>query len=315
MTASRFVSTSFLSVLGLSVLVYALAHGSYQLDVAVRVMIAAFVAMGLRMLVGLAGQLSIGHAGFFAIGAYGSAILATRFSITPLLGICVAAAASALIAAGLGWTVLRLKGLYLAMATLGFGTIVFVMINTESAWTGGPDGMPVPPLSVFGMTLSTREGWFVVASAMLLIAVLISENLQRSAFGHALQAMEASEAAATSCGIDVTRLKVKVFALSAAMASLGGSALAHYAGYVTPQISSFTVSVEFLAMVIIGGSLSVLGPLLGALVITVLPIALGSAPEGVETMIFGATLVAVLIAMPHGLESRIRELLAGRNRS
>jgi branched-chain amino acid transport system permease protein len=309
MRAPRFLSPSVAVLISVAAATFAIAYGTYQLDVLVRVMLVAFVASGLRLLIGVAGQLSIGHAGFFAMGAYGSGIATTRWGTAPVLAIVLCAAGSAVIAWAIGSVVLRLKGLYLAMATLGFGTIVFVIVNTETAWTGGPDGMNVPPLTLFGLAVVTREAWFLLATAVLLAGIVLSENLQRSQFGHALQAMQASEPAASSCGIDITRAKVKIFAVSAAMASVGGSLLAHYGGYITPQVATFAHSVELLAIVIIGGSLSILGPVFGALVITTLPIALGSAPEGMESMVFGAVLVGVLILMPRGLESLARSLV------
>ncbi|HMN80060.1 MAG TPA: branched-chain amino acid ABC transporter permease [Burkholderiaceae bacterium] len=303
------VSPSVATAVVLIGLTWLLVRDGYLADVAVGTMIAGFVAIGLRLLVGLAGQISIGHAGFFAMGAYGSTLLCTRLEMASLAAIAIAAGAAAVVAVALGAAVLRLKGLYLAMATLGFGTIVHVLVNTETTLTGGPDGMGVPVLSVLGFAVQGRGAWFALAAGLLLGGIVLSERVQRSAFGHALQATGASESAAASCGVEVTGLKVKVFALSAAMASLGGSLSAHHAGYVTPQVSSFTVSVEFLAMVIIGGSLSVLGPVFGAVVFTTLPIMLAAAPEGVQPMVFGALLVAVLIAMPQGLEARLRSRL------
>ncbi|MDP3135955.1 MAG: branched-chain amino acid ABC transporter permease [Burkholderiaceae bacterium] len=310
----RIFSPSVLGVAVLAAATYALVYDSYQIDLAVRVLLAAFVAIGLRMLVGLAGQLSLGHAGFFAIGAYGSAILSTRTGMSPLIALALSALASWVIAVALGWAVLRLRGLYLGMATLGFGTIVFVIVNTETDWTGGPDGMTVPPLSAFGQVLEGKTLWYIVASLLVLAVMVLSENIQRSPYGQAVQAMQASESAAASCAINVSRIKIQIFALSAAIASVGGSLLAHFSGYITPYVSSFVMSVEFLAMVIIGGSLSVLGPLVGAIVITTLPIALGAAPEGVETMVFGLVLMVALITMPQGMEVPIRKLLSRRSR-
>lgn len=273
---------------------------SFYLDLATRMAINAVIVLGLNLLIGFAGQISMGHAGFIGIGAYASAILPTHFGWHPVLAMAGGAAIAGLLAALVARPIFKLKGHYLAMATLGLGIIINITLRNEAAWTGGPDGMPVPPMGLFGFDLSTDKHWYWVVALLLSVSVWASLNLIDSPFGRALRALHGSEVASQVVGVDVVRYKVSIFVLSAVFASIMGSVTGHYVGFVTPNLADFFHSIELVTMVVVGGMASVYGSLVGAVLLTALPQAL-TAFEGWETVAFGAILMACMIFMPKGL--------------
>jgi len=273
---------------------------TFYFDVAIRIYLNAVVAVGLNLLIGYAGQISLGHAAFLGIGAYASAILTSRYGWPPVAAMLVGALGVAVLAFVVARPILRLKGHYLAMATLGMGIIVYIVLVTESAWTGGPDGMAVPAFGAFGAELVGERRWYWVAGACLLATIWIACNLVDSPIGRALQALHGSEIAAQVAGIDTARYKVKVFVISAVFASLTGSLLAHYVGFITPQLSGFFHSIELVTMVVVGGMASTYGAVVGAAILTVLPQLL-STFEGYELVVFGLILMLSMIFMPKGL--------------
>ena len=273
---------------------------SFYLDLAVRMAINAVIVLGLNLLIGFAGQISLGHAGFLGIGAYASAVLPTHFGWHPLLAMGAGAVATAILAALVARPIFKLKGNYLAMATLGLGIIISIALRNEAQWTGGPDGMPVPAMGLFGFELSNDKQWYWVVAALLTISVWASLNLIDSPFGRALRALHGSEVASQVVGVDVVRYKVAIFVMSAVFASLMGSVTAHYVGFVSPNFADFFHSIELVTMVVIGGMASVYGSLVGAVLLTALPQALATF-EGWETVVFGAILMLSMIFLPKGL--------------
>jgi branched-chain amino acid transport system permease protein len=273
---------------------------SFYMDVAVRIAINAIVVIALNLLMGYTGQISLGHAGFFGIGAYASAILTARFGLPPVLALLAGAVVTGLLALLLARPVLRLKGHTLAMATLGMGIIISIVITNEVAYTGGPDGTSVPAFTLGAWSIDGENAWYAVVSVLLLATAWGSLNLINSPIGRALQAIHGSEIAARVAGVDVTRYKVKVFVLSAVVASLAGSINAHYVGFVTPGVASFFHSIELVTMVVVGGMASVFGSIVGAALLTLLPQVL-SQFEGWETVIYGVILAVTMIFMPRGL--------------
>lgn len=273
---------------------------SFYLDLAIRMAINAVIVLGLNLLIGFAGQISLGHAGFLGIGAYASAVLPTHFGWHPLLAMLAGAVATAVLATVVARPIFKLKGNYLAMATLGLGIIINIALRNESQWTGGPDGMAVPAFSLLGFDLTTDKQWYWVVSFILVVSVWASLNLIDSPFGRALRALHGSEVASQVVGVDVARYKVVIFVMSAVFASLMGSVTAHYVGFVTPNFADFFHSIELVTMVVIGGMASVYGSLVGAVLLTALPQALATF-EGWETVIFGAILMLCMIFLPKGL--------------
>ena len=273
---------------------------SFYVDLAIRMAINAVIVLGLNLLIGFAGQISLGHAGFLGIGAYASAILPTHLGWHPVLALLAGAIAAGLLAAIVARPIFKLKGHYLAMATLGLGIIINIVIRTEAAWTGGPDGMPVPAMSLAGFEISGDTHWYWITALLLSISVWASLNLIDSPFGRALRALHGSEIASKVVGVDVVRYKVAIFVLSAVFASIMGSVTAHYVGFVTPNLADFFHSIELVTMVVIGGMASVYGSVVGAVLLTALPQALASF-EGWETVAFGTILMLCMIFLPKGL--------------
>ena len=273
---------------------------SFYVDLAIRMAINAVIVLGLNLLIGFAGQISLGHAGFLGIGAYASAILPTHLGWHPVLALLSGALAAGALAAVVARPIFKLKGHYLAMATLGLGIILNIVIRTEAQWTGGPDGMPVPSMSLAGFEISGDTHWYWIAALLLSISVWASLNLIDSPFGRALRALHGSEIASKVVGVDVVRYKVAIFVLSAVFASIMGSVTAHYVGFVTPNLADFFHSIELVTMVVIGGMASVYGSVVGAVLLTALPQALASF-EGWETVAFGTILMLCMIFLPKGL--------------
>ena len=292
--------TGGLAALALIVALAPLAlANNYLYDVAILVGLNAIVCVGLNLLIGYAGQISLGHAGFFGLGAYGSALLVARWDWPPLAALAGATAGVALLAFLVGRPILRLKGHYLAMATLGLGIIVSIVLANEDRVTGGPDGMPVSPLTVFGVALQGERTWYWVVGACLLLAVWLAQNLIESPRGRALRALHTSEVAAEVVGIDSARQKVVVFVISAVFAAFAGGLTAFYTGFITPAKASFMHSVELVTMVVFGGMASTFGAVVGAAVLTVLPQALTVVKE-YEMVVLGAVMMVTMIFFPRG---------------
>jgi branched-chain amino acid transport system permease protein len=273
---------------------------NYFYDVAILVGLNAIVCIGLNLLIGYAGQISLGHAGFFGLGAYGSALLASRYGWPPLAALAAATAGVALLAFVVGRPILRLHGHYLAMATLGLGIIVSIVISTEDGLTGGPDGMPVPPLALFGLVVQGERNWYWVVGGCLLLAVWLAQNLIESPIGRALRALHTSEIAAEVAGIDSARHKLMVFVVSAVFAAVAGGLTAYYAGFITPAKASFLHSIELVTMVVFGGMASTFGAVVGAAILTVLPQVL-TLLKDYEMVVFGALMMFTMIFLPLGV--------------
>ena len=275
-------------------------RNNYAYDVATQVALNAIVCVGLNLLIGYAGQISLGHAGFFALGGYGSAILATRYGVPVWISLPLACAGVGALAFVIGRPTLRLKGHTLAMATLGLGIIISIVLSTEDRWTGGPDGMAVPPLVLFGWIIKGERTWYWLAGGALLLVVWLALNLIESPTGRALRALHGSEVASETLGIRSARYKLEVFVLSAVFAALAGALTAHYAGFITPAKASFMHSVELVIMVVFGGMASIFGAVVGAAVLTVLPQLL-TVLQDYEMMVFGAVLVGTMVFFPQGI--------------
>lgn len=277
-----------------------LLPNNYTMDIAIRVALISVAVIGLNMLMGFAGQISIGHAGFFAIGAYGSAVIATRYAWPPALTLVVVSAASGALAWGVARPILRLKGHSLTMATLGFGVIVNMVLINEVQLSGGPDGIAVPPLAVGSFTFGRLGHWYALAAVVLWCAIWLSLNLYQSPGGRALRGLHGSEVAARVVGVDVASFKVRAFVASAVLASVSGSLTGHYIGFISPSMSSFTHSVELATMVVLGGMASTFGAVLGAALLTVLPQLLGGL-HGYEAILFGLILMLTMMYLPRGI--------------
>lgn len=303
-----------LAILAVVILVMPLlVPNSYYLDIIIRIGINAIVVLALNLLVGYAGQLSLGHAAFLGMGAYASAILPSAYGWHPLLAMLAGAVVTGVLALVIARPILRLKGYYLAMATLGLGVIIHITIRSEDAITGGPDGMAVEAMRLFGYELYKDIQWYWVVGVLLLFSVWAAQNLIDSPFGRALRGVHGSEVAAQVVGVDVTKFKTTIFVLSAVVASIMGSILAHYVGFVTPDMADFFHSVELITMVIVGGMASIFGSILGAALLTALP-ELVATFEGWESVIFGAILVLCMIFLPRGIVPSLSSRFGGKSK-
>jgi branched-chain amino acid transport system permease protein len=287
-----------------------LVLGGFALSLLVLVGIHATAALGLTLLMGQAGQVSLAQGAFYGLGAYGSAVLAVRFGVPPALSIPVAVGIAAVVAIGLGLPSLRLGGHHLALATIGFGVVLFFVFNEEASWTGGPSGLSgIPPVAVAGIAIATDRAQAWLVWTVLLCALAGARLLLGSRLGRALRAVAASEAAAAATGIDVARVKLAAFVLSGALAALAGALYAHWLTFVSPAAFGLEASIELLVMAVVGGLGSVAGAVLGAAAVTLLVealrglahVAAPGATGWIEIVAFGAILVAVLLAMPEGL--------------
>lgn len=288
----------------------------YVLSAMIFIGLNAIAALGLTLVMGFAGQVSLGQAAFYAIGAYVSGVLSASYGWNTGLAVAAAVAAGALVALLVGLPIFRLSGLLLAMATLGFGIIVYYVLVNWSAVTGGPSGLTgIPPLRIGGMAFDSDARVLVLVWSCLLLLLGLTGNLIDSRVGRALRAMHGSEVAAQAVGIDTARLKLGIFTLAGAITALAGALYAHYLAFVNPSPFGFPYSIELVLMVVVGGGGSLWGAPLGAAAVVALVEALRAllprltASHGAaeyEILLFGIVLMALMMALPEGLTGSVR---------
>ena len=290
----------------LAVVAATLVGNSYYLTLLTYSAVYAVAALGLFLLFGYAGQISLAQGAFFGIGAYVSAYLTTKTSVPSVL----AMVAAALLPAAVGWLVsrqlLRLTTNYLAMATLAFGSICSILFGQARALTGGldPGIIGVPPFSLFGFAFQGARGLFILSIGVLVLATLVTVNLIHSRIGRNLRALRSSEFAAAGLGIDVVHHKVAVFSIAAAMTGVGGALFAHVQTTFNASAFSAGLSIELLLMVVIGSVFTPWGALVGAAFVTILPAFLDDF-EQVKLLVYGAIMAIVMVFMPDGLGKAI----------
>ena len=276
-----------------------LSGSTYTLTVGIFSGINALVAIGLCILMGYAGQVSLGQAGFYGIGAYVSSVLSLHLGFPVVISVIFAMVVAAIAAVILAVPALRLKGHYLAVATLGFGEIIYVILNEWGP--GGPSGFgDIPHFNLLGYTIDSTTGYFYLIWGLVAAVLLFSINLIHSGTGRALRAMHDSDLACNAMGLNVVALKIKVFVLSAVYASLAGSLYAHYMTFVSPSSFSLFYSILVLMMVIVGGVTNLWGAIVGAVVITVLPELLRRFEE-FDVLVYGLILTSSLMFFRKGL--------------
>jgi len=285
-----------------------LLRGNYLLSVLVFVGINTMLAIGLNLLLGYAGQISLGHAAFFGMGAYISGIITTRFGVDPFLVIILAAFCAGTLAFVIGFPILKLKGHYLAMATLGFGIIMYIVFNETVGWTGGPSGLSgIPNLRVGSLIFDNDVKNYYLVWTFTLAVMLLSINLSQSRIGRALRAIHDSEVAARVMGVNARILKVQIFTVSAVISAVAGSLYAHIMTFIAPASFGFNFSVELLTMVVVGGLGSIYGSFLGAAILTMLPEFL-RVFQDFDIVVYGLMLILMTMYMPGGLISGIEAL-------
>lgn len=271
------------------------------------------LALSLNFVVGFAGQLSIGHVGFYAVGAYTTALLTVQFGVPFWIAFILSAVTAALMGLAIGVPILRLKGDYLAIATIGFAEIIRLVLINWTDFTRGPAGIPgIPSPSIFGFSLSTNTHWYYFILLLVFITVIISYRLLNSRLGRALIAIRDDEIAAEAMGVRPAYLKVLVFTLGAALAGLAGGFFASYIHYVNPDSFVYLESVTILMMVVLGGIGSIPGVIIGAIILTILPEALREV-DLYRYAIYGLLLIEMMIVRPQGVVS-MESLKGGSNK-
>jgi len=282
-------------------LVPAVLGTGYYLNTLIFVAIVALPTLGLSLLSGLSGQLAISHGAFFALGAYGSAILSRDLGVTPLLSALLAQSVVVLIAAGIGSVVLRLRSHYLAIATLSFAIIVELLIE-EARWlTGGMQGMlGIPPVSLGFMELTSDLEIYLFYWPITILMLWFALNISSSGVGRVLRAVREGEPVLGSLGIHAPRYKIGIYILSSLYAGIGGSLYAHFVGFVTPATGSIMFAIEIIMVLALGGFDRLWGALAGAALLTLLnEYALGFAD--LKRIILGVGLIVVMLVFPRGL--------------
>jgi branched-chain amino acid transport system permease protein len=309
-----------LLVIAIIVLVSPLFFPSnYYYRVGSLIFVNGLAVTGIVILTGYAGQISLGHAGFAGIGAYACALAPAHLGVHPGIAAILGAALSGALAWVVGRPILRLKGYYLAVASLGLGILVAMVLANEAWLTRGPDGIEVPELGLndaleaIGIDLSNAQFWYFFSGLVLVAGAWIALNLYDSPTGRALRALHGSEIAARTVGIDVARMKLQAFVISAVYASLAGSLLALQNKFVTPDVAGFMHSIEMVTMAVLGGAGSVLGAFFGAAILTTLPQVLTIFQE-YEQVLLGLVMMLVMIFMRDGLLPSIDRAIRGRDK-
>lgn len=310
----------FLAVLAVLASLVAVAE-NYVLSVGVIVGLFTLVTIGLNLLMGLAGQVSLGQAAFYGIGAYGSALLSLKLGVNPWLSLLAAVLVAVAVAYVVGYPTLRLVGHHLALATLAFGMIVHIFLVEAGGITGGPSGLVgIPGLRIGPVSLASDRAFYLLVWGAVVVGLAIYQNVVSSRTGLALRAIHGSEYAAAALGVDVAQAKLQVFVLSAAYAALAGGLYAHYIGFISPEPFGFAFSIEFLAAGVVGGLTSVGGPVVGPMIIialgqllkSVIPKLVPGAGGELEIMVFGSLLILILILMPTGIGGMAERYLTRR---
>ena len=309
-----------LLVLGLVILFTApMWLANYWLGVINLIGITIIAATGLNILTGYCGQLSIGHAGFIAVGAYTSAILTGKFDVPFIVGLICAGIISGMIGMVFGIPSLRVKGFYLAISTIAAQFIIIWVINHWDSMTGGFMGMSVPRISFGGLELKSESSQFFFIMLITILTIFFSKNLARTRVGRAFVAIRDNDLAAEVMGINLFRYKLLAFFIGCAMAGTAGALLAHWTGFINGEFFSLTESILYVGIIIIGGLGTTLGPILGVILIRLLdqllthqlvPFIEGTKllpagfASGLAPMVFGLVIVLFLILEPRGLAHR-----------
>lgn len=273
--------------------------GSYLIYILNLTMVFFIACMGLNFISGYTGLISIAHAAFFAIGAYGSVIL-NQFDLSFWLAVPITAFMAFLIGFIVGLPALRLSGLYLAIATLAFGSIVERIIVLWKSVTGGLNGLPVTSPSFFSIQMNSDIALYFLILIVTLLMVFLAKNISNSSLGRSFLAVRESEISAEASGVNLAMTKTLSFGIGAFYAAVGGSLYAQLIGYINIESFSLWLSIKFLAMIIVGGVGTILGSLFGAIFFTLLPEALRGL-EDIQTFIFGLSIMLAILFMPRGL--------------
>jgi branched-chain amino acid transport system permease protein len=292
----------------IALLIVPLFLGKYSIFLVSLLAIYALVSMGLNLLMGYTGQIAAGHAGFLAIGAYFTALISAYLPWLPcLVTIILAGLFSGIIGFLLGIPILRLKGFYIAMATLAFGVVVSEIILQWSSVTGGDNGFSVPTARIGGFEFDSDFKLFYLIIPVTVIMTLLAKNLVRGYIGRAFIALRESEVAAQTIGVDLAKYKTIAFAISAFYTGVAGGLFAYLITYLSPDAFTIELSIDFIAMIVIGGMGSILGSIIGAVILTGMQQVLAGLLD-LQVLIFGLSLIVFMIFMPRGIVGMLADL-------
>ncbi|MDF2994413.1 MAG: transporter related [Xanthobacteraceae bacterium] len=293
-------SLGFLVLAAILIAVPLTAGNEYELRLFMLFMIYGVIAVGLNVLIGLTGLVSLGQAGLFALGSYTGAIVATRFGFDMLFASIIAAIVAGIFGVLLAYPTVRVRGVYLAVVTIAFGLIIENVAVEWQSVTGGTTGLTsIPQPNVFGIRLS-GYAFYGVLAVTLFLATIATHNLKVSRYGRAMLAVSQSETAARALGVNATAMRTLAFVVAAVTAGIAGSYYAFLNSYISPDIFTFSDSVRFLLMVILGGAASTFGPIIGAYILTYLPEYLQQFALW-QKFAYGALLLIVMFVMPRGI--------------
>ncbi len=282
--------------------------GKYTVFLLSLLSIYALVALGLNLLMGYTGQIAAGHAGFLAIGAYFTAIVSEQAAWLPCPVILLLAGIfTGIIGFLLGIPILRLKGFYIAMATLAFGVVVSEVILQWSSITGGDDGFNVPTAAIAGFAFDTDYKLYYLIVTVTAALTLLARNLVNGYIGRAFIALRESEIAAQTIGIDLAKYKTVAFAISAFYTGVAGGLFAYLITFLSPDAFTLELSMDFIAMIVIGGMASILGSIIGAVILTGIQQVLAGLLD-LQILIFGLSLIVFMIFMPRGISGMFFDL-------
>jgi branched-chain amino acid transport system permease protein len=282
--------------------------GKYTIFLLSLLAIYALVALGLNLLMGYTGQIAAGHAGFLAVGAYFTAIVGENLQWLPCpLVLLLAGIFTGAIGFLLGIPILRLKGFYIAMTTLAFGVVVSEVILQWSSLTGGDDGFSVPTARIAGFAFDSDFKLYYLIVPITLIMTILARNLVNGYIGRAFIALRESEVAAQTIGIDLALYKTIAFAISAFYTGVAGGLFAYLITFLSPDAFTIELSVDFIAMIVIGGMGSILGSIIGAVILTGMQQVLAGLLD-LQILIFGISLIVFMIFMPKGITGMIYDL-------
>ena len=314
----KFRSTFFWYLLLLLALaLMPLALDTYNISILNFIAIYSVAAIGLMLLTGYTGQVSLGHAAFFAIGSYTSAILTLK-GVPFILALPMAGVFSGIIGIAVGFPALRLSGLYLAIATMGFGFIVEEILSRWESLTRGNLGILVKKASIGPLIFNSEEKFFYLALLILIITILLARNILRSTTGRAMIAIRDSEIAAQTMGISLARYKTMAFAISAFFTGIAGSLYAHKIAFINPESYTIVLSIEFIIMIIIGGLGSIHGAIFGTAFVIMLPQIIIMVKDylpvylqeqtGLQPAVYGLMVILFILFEPLGLYGRWRKV-------
>jgi branched-chain amino acid transport system permease protein len=285
------------------------AFGSYYMYLVSLCLINIIVAIGLNLLTGNAGQISVCHSSFMAVGAYGTTYLVTKVGLSFWVALPLGGLIAALFGLALGFPALRLRGFYLAVVTLGFLEMSSLLIRELPTITGGVRGMSAPRPMLFGQALTNDLAFYYVILVIAVAAIWCAFSLLHSPTGRAFNAIRNSEAVAQTLAVPLARIKLIAFMTSAFFAGIGGALFASLVGFIDPTEFGLWTSVRYIIIVVVGGLGSIAGSVVGALVLTALPEVLRDFKEYNE-LVFGGLVLVALMVLPQGLVSLVPTLRA-----